>query len=151
MSFFIFNIELKVYTIIEVNKKIKNFLYKNYKAINGTLTPFYVNKKFPIKIKRFFIIKGKKNQIRGRHAHKICNQLFIPIIGKIKLKILSPEKKIYILDSNKNIALFTPKLNWCEITFKSNTAALLVLCDYKYKKTEYITDIKKFFSNFKKK
>lgn len=133
-----------------MNKKIKYILYKNYKETNGTLTPFYVNKKFPIIIKRFFIIKGKKGQIRGKHAHKICNQLFIPILGKVKLKILSPNKKLFYLDSHKERALFIPKLHWCEITFKSNYSALLILCDYKYKKTEYITNIDKFYSIYKK-
>ena len=134
-----------------MNKKIKNILYKNYKETNGTLTPFYINKNFPIKIKRFFIIKGKKGQTRGKHAHKICNQLFIPVVGKVILNILSPKKKIIYLDSNKNLGLFVPKLHWCEITFKSNNAALLVLCDYKYKKKEYITNIKEFYYIFKKK
>jgi hypothetical protein len=134
-----------------VNKKIKYILYKNYKETNGTLTPFYINRNFPIKIKRFFLIKGKKGQIRGKHAHKICNQLFVPVAGKVKLNILSPKKKIIYLDSNKNLGLFVPKLHWCEITFKSNNTALLVLCDYKYKKTEYITNIEKFLSMFKKK
>jgi oxalate decarboxylase/phosphoglucose isomerase-like protein (cupin superfamily) len=134
-----------------VKKKIKYILYKNYKATNGTLTPFYINRNFPIKIKRFFIIKGKKGQIRGKHAHKICKQFFIPINGRATLKIFSPKKKIITLDSNKNTAVLLPKLNWCEITFKSKICSILVLCDYPYKKSEYITNIKQFYSNFKKK
>lgn len=134
-----------------MKKKIKYILYKNYKETNGTLSPFYINKNFPIKIKRFFIIKGKKDQTRGKHAHKICNQLFIPIVGKVKLEILSPKKKLFFLDSDKNLGLFIPKLHWCEVTFKSNYSALLVLCDYKYKKTEYVTNIDKFHSMCKKK
>lgn len=134
-----------------MNKKIKYIAYKNYKETNGTLTPFHLDEKFPIKTKRLFIIQGKKNQIRGKHAHKICNQFFIPINGKTKLKILSPKKKIFILNSKKNRALLVPKLHWCEITFKSKYTALLVLCDYKYLKSEYITNIKKFYSMFKKK
>jgi hypothetical protein len=132
-------------------KNMKLISYKTYKAVNGTLIPFYLSKKFPIKVKRFFIIKGKKNQIRGRHAHKICKQFFIPINGRATLKIFSPKKKIITLDSNKNTAVLLPKLNWCEITFKSRICSILVLCDYKYKKSEYITNIKEFYLNFKKK
>ena len=134
-----------------MNKKIKYIAYKNYKETNGSLTPFHLDEKFPIKTKRLFIIQGKKNQMRGKHAHKICNQFFIPITGEAKLKILSPKKKIFILNSKKNRALLVPKLHWCEITFKSKYTALLVLCDYKYHKSEYITNIEKFYSMFKKK
>jgi hypothetical protein len=134
-----------------MKKKIEFISYKNYRETNGTLTPFYLNKKFPIKVKRLFIIKGKRNQIRGRHAHKICNQIFIPIYGKVKLKILSPQKKIFFLNSDENTAILVPKLNWCEIIFKSKEAILLVLCDYKYSKSEYIIDLRKFYSMFKKK
>jgi len=93
-----------------MNKKIKYIAYKNYKETNGTLTPFHLDKKFPIKIKRLFIIQGKKNQIRGKHAHKICNQFFIPINGKAKLKILSPKKKIFILNSKKKKSTISSKI-----------------------------------------
>jgi hypothetical protein len=34
---------------------------------------------------------------------------------------------------------------------KSKICSILVLCDYKYKKSEYITNIKEFYLNFKKK
>jgi hypothetical protein len=134
-----------------MDNMIKFIRFKTYKAINGTLIPFYLNKKFPIKVKRFFIIKGNKNQTRGKHAHKICKQIFIPINGNAKFTILSPKKKIINLNSNSNIAIMLPKLNWCEITFKSNLASILVLCDYNYKKSEYISNIKEFYSYFKKK
>ena len=46
------------------------------------LIPIELNKKFPIK--RIFIIYGKKNYIQAEHAHKKCEQFFIPIFGKIK-------------------------------------------------------------------
>jgi hypothetical protein len=134
-----------------MNNKIKFIKFIKYKAINGTLIPFYLNKNFPIKVKRFFIIKGNKNQTRGKHAHKICKQIFIPINGSSKFTILSPRKKIINLNSNSNTAILLPKLNWCEITFKSNLTSILVLCDYKYKKSEYISNIKKFYSNFRNK
>lgn len=134
-----------------MSSKIKFIKFKTYKATNGTLIPFYLDKRFPIKVKRFFIIKGSKNQIRGKHAHKICKQIFIPINGKAKFIILSPKKKIINLNSNSNIAIMLPKLNWCEIIFKSKLTSIIVLCDYKYKKSEYISNIKEFYSNFKNK
>ena len=41
-------------------KKIKNFKIKTYSSKTGKLIPIYFNKKFPMKVKRVFILYGKK-------------------------------------------------------------------------------------------
>ena len=48
--------------------------FRSYKRKSGTLVPFSLAKSFPIKVKRIFIINGKKGFIRGDHAHKKCSQ-----------------------------------------------------------------------------
>ena len=60
-------------------KKIK---IKNFKKKSGSLIAFSMKKSLPFKIKRIFIIKGKKNFIRGDHAHKKCSQFLYPLVGK---------------------------------------------------------------------
>ena len=67
-------------------KKIK---FKYFKKKSGTLIPFSLKKSFPIKVKRIFIIDGKKNFTRGDHAHKNCSQFLFPILGKIKIQSIS--------------------------------------------------------------
>ena len=76
-------------------KKIRVFKIKSFSSLSGKLIPISFNKKFPIKVKRIFFIYGKKNKVRGDHAHKKCSQLFITILGKVVLNIKTPnEKKI---------------------------------------------------------
>ena len=58
----------------------KIFNLKKFTRISGKLLPITFNNKFPIKVKRIFIIYGKKNHIRGDHAHKRCSQVFFPIM-----------------------------------------------------------------------
>ena len=91
-------------------KKIKQFKIKVFSNKTGKLIPITFNKKFPIKVKRIFFLYGKKDKIRGEHAHKRCSQLFIPIYGKVLLKIKTPDTKktIYSLCSTFkfNISLF---------------------------------------------
>ena len=65
-------------------KKIKSFKIKTYSSKTGKLIPIYFNKKFPMKVKRVFILYGKKNKIRGNHAHKLCSQLLLCVSGSIK-------------------------------------------------------------------
>ena len=106
-------------------KKIKSFKIKTYSSKTGKLIPIYFNKKFPMKVKRVFILYGKKNKIRGEHAHKKCTQFFIPIQGKMTLIIETPNNKKSIILSrfSKTTALVPPKY-WCSIKFLEKNSIL---------------------------
>ena len=128
-------------------KKIK---FNRYAEKSGELVPFYSKdlKKFKFKLVRFFFLFGKKKYIRADHAHKICNQIIIPIRGKIKITTYKNKKKrIFMLSKLKNEALFIPTLTWIRINFFRDDDCLLALCSYKYDKNEYISS----FAKFKKK
>ena len=80
--------------------------FKVYKKRSGTLVPFSLKKNFPINVKIIFIINGKKNFIRGDHAHKKCSQFLFPILGKIKVEYVSKKKEgSILLDSSKIVSL----------------------------------------------
>ena len=120
-------------------KKIKNFKIKTYSSITGQLIPLVFNKKFPIKAKRIFFVYGKKNKIRGDHAHKKCSQFFIPILGKVILVIKTPkmEKKI-VLNHLSKIAVLVPPKYWCSIKFTNKNSILMVICDKNYDFDDYL-------------
>tara|TARA_B100001121_G_C18409335_1_gene489351 strand:- start:269 stop:667 length:399 start_codon:yes stop_codon:yes gene_type:complete len=117
---------------------------KKYTDINGSLIPIYLNKFKNFKIKRFFILYGKKNSIRGDHAHKKCTQIFISIKGKVKIEMEKKIKKKIYLNSNFLKIITVPPLTWCKIKFLEKNSIVLVLCDVKYSKKEYIRNYKKF-------
>ncbi len=123
-------------------KKSKRFFDKT-----GSLVPFY--KKTSLKnfnIRRFFFVYGKKKYFRADHAHKKCNQILIPVAGKIEVFILNQKKikKKFILTFENNKYLFVPKKHWIRLKFLKEGSILLTLCDHKYDKKEYIQSIKKF-------
>jgi UDP-2-acetamido-3-amino-2,3-dideoxy-glucuronate N-acetyltransferase len=129
-------------------KKIK---FKSFKKKSGTLIPFSFKKDFPIKIKRIFIINGKKNFSRGDHAHKKCSQFVFPVLGKIKIKyITKEEKKEIILDHNKKEGYLLKPKTWCKIKFLTQNAILLVACDMEYKFSDYIEKYTDFLKLIKK-
>ena len=118
-----------------------------YPENNGTLIPFYINNSFPksFKLKRFFILYGKKNLFRADHAHRKCSQIIIPLKGNIVVKIISKKyKKKFILKAKSKKGLFIPPYNWITIYFKNTNDSLLTLCNYRYDKREYISNFKKF-------
>jgi len=120
-------------------KKIKNFKIKAYSSITGKLIPLVFNKKFPIKAKRIFFVYGKKNKIRGDHAHKKCSQFFIPIFGKVILDIKTPKmKKKIVLNHLSKIAVLVPPKYWCSIKFTNKNSILMVICDQNYDFDDYL-------------
>ncbi len=130
-------------------KKPSLSTFNTFKEFNGSLIPFYTNSFFPkkFKLKRFFILYGKKKFFRADHAHRKCTQIIIPLRGVIKVKIKSRKyNKIFKLSVNKNKALHIPPYNWVTIFFSNNLDSILTLCDFKYDKKEYISE----YQNFKK-
>tara|TARA_Y100000996_G_scaffold391628_1_gene353764 strand:+ start:316 stop:711 length:396 start_codon:yes stop_codon:yes gene_type:complete len=130
-------------------KKIK---FKSYKKKSGTLIAFSLVKDFPIKVKRIFVINGKKNFTRGDHAHKKCSQFIFPLLGKIQIDCVSKQGKAKIvLDFKKKEGYLLKPKTWCKIKFLTKNAVLLVACDMEYKFSDYIEDYSKFMKIIKKK
>ena len=120
-------------------KKIKKFKIKTYLAKTGKLIPISFNKQFPIQVKRVFFLYGKKNKIRGDHAHKKCSQFFFLISGKVTLDIKTPsaKKKILLTHSSK-IAVLVPPKYWCSVKFVNKNSILMVACDQYYNFNDYL-------------
>ena len=124
---------------------IKTFKLRKIINTNGSLVPIDLKKFSKFRIKRFFILYGKKNDIRGNHAHKKCTQIFIALSGKAELKISNKKtKKKIILSFNKNKGVYVEPLNWCIIKFLKKNSSILVLCNYKFSEKEYIRKFKNF-------
>jgi len=134
-------------------KKIKLLNYSRYIEKSGSLIPFYTDKSFPksFKLKRFFLLYGKKKFIRADHAHMKTTQIIIPLRGNIKITTFyKNKKKIFSLKVSKKKALYIPPYHWIKIDFKSDEDSLITLCDYKYDKKEYISNFNSFQNLSKK-
>ena len=115
------------------------------------MIPFSFKKSFPIKVRRIFIINGKKNFIRGDHAHKKCSQFLFPVLGKIRIECINKKgKKILNLNHQKNEGYLLKPKTWCKIKFLTKNAILLVACDMEYKFSDYIEKYSEFLKIIKK-
>ena len=123
----------------------KIFNFKKFTKKSGTLLPITFNNKFPIKVKRIFIIYGKKKYPRGDHAHKKCSQVIFPIIGKIKInvKYKKIEKSINLNHRGSKALLIPPKI-WISVESLSKNSIVLVLTDYEYDIKDYLETYKEF-------
>ena len=101
--------------------------------------------KFPIKPRRIFYVFGKKNKIRGEHAHKKCSQYLFPLLGNFEVKIINQkENKKFIVKSKNNTGFLVKPKTWLEIKFLNKFSVLMTVCDMDYDKKDYIEDFKKF-------
>jgi len=125
----------------------KIFNFKKFTKKSGTLLPITFNNKFPIKVKRIFIIYGKKKYLRGDHAHKKCSQVFFPIKGKIKINMkYKKTKKSINLTYNNSKALLVPPKIWISVESLNSNSVVLVLTDYEYDVKDYIETYKEFIA-----
>ena len=125
-------------------KKIKFKIYKNN---TGLLIPFSFSKDTPFKPKRIFIIYGKKNSIRGDHAHLKCSQFLVPIFGSMTVYYENKKGKFskFLSFAKKDYLLIKPN-TWCKIKFNTSNSKLMVFCDREYEFKDYIEE----YSHFKK-
>ena len=130
---------------------MKNYKFKQFKKLSGTLVPFSLKKQIPLETKRIFIIYGNKNFIRGNHAHFKCSQFLVPIYGTMTINYESKnlKKKIKINYKKKQGLLLKPK-TWCKIKFESNHSILMVFCDREYEYNDYIENYSEFLNIIKK-
>tara|TARA_B110000285_G_scaffold208101_1_gene248033 strand:+ start:402 stop:809 length:408 start_codon:yes stop_codon:yes gene_type:complete len=124
---------------------------KIYKETTGLLIPISLKKNIPFKVKRIFIIHGKKNYPRGNHAHYKCSQFLIPLCGSVIIEYENKNnksKKTLSLLKNNNLLL--EPITWCKIRFRTNNSKLMIFCDREYEPLDYIKDYTKFKTMFKK-
>jgi len=130
---------------------MKKFNFKKFTKKSGALIPFSLAKDVPFKTKRIFLIYGKKNFIRGDHAHYKCKQFLIPIFGKMEVEYENKFQKLKrIINYKDKKGLLLNSKTWCKIKFKTNNAILMVFCDREYEFKDYIENYKNFLKIVKK-
>ena len=130
---------------------MKNNVFKIYKNETGSLLPFSFEKDIPFRVKRIFIIYGKKNSKRADHAHHKCSQYLFPIYGSINVKYENKKGKFSkIISFKKRQGLLLKPKTWCKIKFLTNNAILLVACDMEYEFRDYIENYSDFLKIIKK-
>ena len=107
----------------------------------GAIDIYEIEKKINFKLKRFFIVSGKKNIIRGRHAHKKCKQHLILISGRVEITLKDKKNKKIIVLKKIGDNLYIPPLVWSSQKYLNFNSKILVLCDRTYEKHDYIKSI----------
>jgi UDP-2-acetamido-3-amino-2,3-dideoxy-glucuronate N-acetyltransferase len=123
----------------------KLYSIPSYTDLRGDLSVLEFEKVLPFSVKRiFYTYNVSSSQVRGEHAHKICEQFLIAIVGS--LSVIVDDGKVreeFVLDSPQT-GLHLPAGCW-GIQYKhSENCVLLVLASHEYDSTDYIRDYDEF-------
>ena len=118
---------------------------RQVKDKRGDLSFSELSKDFPFEVKRvYWISNAPENQERGGHAHKTDIQVIVCAQGKVKVKLLSLDKREmhFVLDTTTG-ALLIPPMWWGEVLFQDN-AVLIGFSSELFNEVDYIRNKSNF-------
>lgn len=114
---------------------------------NGILRVFE-SENIPFEVMRVFsVLNSEVGTTRGRHAHKICNQLICCVAGRVKLICDDGIEKVEFDLSPISTGVLVPAGVWAEQLCQEAGSVIVVFCDQKYDKNDYIHNYEEFLAN----
>lgn len=99
----------------------------------------------PFDIKRvYFICDTPKNVVRGKHAHRMLQQVIFCLKGSCDFTLDDGLEKLLIHMDKPEKGLYIKNSIWREFTNFSSDCVLMVLASEYYDENEYIRDYKTF-------
>jgi|688.fasta_scaffold142409_2 hypothetical protein len=95
--------------------------------------------------KRFFVQSvSAKDTSRGNHAHKRCEQILVPISGRVDVDVLYCGGTASFELEKKDFGLYLPAYTWSVQKNFSVNAKVLVLASEPYDEADYVRDLIEF-------
>jgi UDP-2-acetamido-3-amino-2,3-dideoxy-glucuronate N-acetyltransferase len=118
--------------------------------LRGGLSFAEYNTSLPFLPQRYFLVFDVPSKnVRGEHAHRTCQQLFICAKGSCSVVVNDGERRAEVLLDRPNLALYVPPMIWATQYKYSQDAVLLVLASEVYQAEDYIRDYDLFLKELK--
>lgn len=105
------------------------------------------NDQVKFKFERTFVVKGKKDILRGHHSHKQCNQMMIVLNGKLEVVCKDGSDEISFMLESSDKALLLPPGIWSHQVPREDNTIFGVWCDRPYEEEDYIRNWEEFLSD----
>lgn len=121
------------------------------KDLRGNLSARELGKGLPFVPNRYFVVLDvPSKEVRGEHAHRVCEQLLICLRGSVSVVVDDSKTRQEIVLDSSELALYLPPMVW-GIQYKySADAVLLVLASHPYDARDYIRDYDTFLAECSK-
>jgi dTDP-4-dehydrorhamnose 3,5-epimerase-like enzyme len=118
---------------------VKPFILSAHSDLRGELTALDFSD-LGLNPKRVFWVRNVPvGTIRGKHFHKLCNQLLVCMNGRIKVNIWLSDGTSISETLKQNSGLFLPVNHFVEYIFLDTNSELLVLADQFFDPTDVFT------------
>ncbi len=113
---------------------------------DGELVVAELDKGLPFAASRMFTVRAIAGAVRGRHAHKRCNQFLVCVHGAIDVECDDGAAKANFSLDRGNKGLLVPASIWAAETYRTDGSVLAVLCDRLYEEEDYLRDYNQFLA-----
>ena len=111
----------------------------------GSLSIVEGEETIPFKIERVYYLHGIGPQsVRGAHAHKELQQLFIAMAGSFDVALHDGRDEVIYNLCDPSVGLLVPKMTWRSLSAFSSGAVCCVLASQHFKEDDYIRDFDSF-------
>lgn len=112
----------------------------------GFLSFFESERDINFVISRVYYVKAPKDTVRGKHAHKLLQQVLWCPSGSITLLLDNGMERKEISLDKPNKLVFVNQGIWREMVWNSDNALLCVVASDNYDESDYIRDYNEFIS-----
>lgn len=130
----------------------KLYLMRKITDSRGSLTVGEVPTEVPFSPKRYFAVYGVPSvELRGEHAHILCEQFLICLHGSCRLLIDDGAKSCEVTLDRPDVGVYMPAMTWGTQYRYSADAVLLVFASHAYEENDYLRSYSDFMAVIKKK
>lgn len=121
------------------------YLMRRVADVRGSLTVGEVQKELPFKPERYFIVFDvPSTELRGEHAHKLCQQFLICIHGSCRVLLDDGRSRCEVMLDRPDLGVFMPPMIWGTQYRYSADAVLLVFASHAYDAGDYLRTYDEF-------
>lgn len=115
------------------------------KDLRGELSVGEFESDIPFKPLRYFLVYDvPTREVRGEHAHKVCDQFLICVRGSCGVLVDDGRNRTEVTLDRPNLGVYMPAMTWGTQYRYSPDAVLLVFASHRYDPDDYIRSYDEF-------
>lgn len=126
------------------------FLMRRITDARGALTVGEVPTEVPFSPERYFVVFDVPSmELRGEHAHKLCQQFLICLHGSCRLLLDDGQSRCEVTLDRPDMGVFMPEMIWGTQYLYSSDAVLLVFASRTYEPEDYLRTYDDFLAELR--
>ncbi|UXY17312.1 FdtA/QdtA family cupin domain-containing protein [Chitiniphilus purpureus] len=118
-----------------------------FEDLRGALTVGHLPGEVPFQPNRYFMVFDVPSKdVRGEHAHKVCEQFLICVHGSARVVADDGHDRQEFILNHPRKGLYLPAMTWASQYAYSPDAVLLVFASHAYDADDYIRDYAAFLT-----